>query len=189
VRPLPARPVVVSGVSVSIIGSYPAVKRQVLPGSASLHHRDLARDLGHQDCALERRHQEMGRPRGIDVAPQAALALPPLEGPGELDAPVGEDARELEAKALVDVGELRGEVAHGTAAHAIPFALIGEHTIEERVDLCDRVRSRVGEGRLQRPQNPGDRSMIAEVFLLGSGSTSSPCHSALPEDVVDEVQW
>src|SRR5439155_17523012 len=107
-------------------------------------------ELRHQDRAIERRDDELGG-RGRYATRGDLVTGPPFrERLGEPGSPEREDLRQPRAEPLMDVGELRGEVAHRAAPHAIAVPLRLEEPVEEAADLRQPVGVGIREAWIER---------------------------------------
>src|SRR5215469_17290167 len=128
------------------------VEREVLLQlvHTAFHHLDVLRQLTHEDGTFQRGHDEVCRSLRVALGAEATGRLATAQRLRHGDAPRDEDLSQALPETLVDVGQLGGEVAHGTASDAVALALVIEDAIEQPVDLRHRIGSRIGERGLER---------------------------------------
>src|SRR3989304_5406652 len=124
-------------------------------------------------------------------------AEPSVEPPGPWGsrggprrAPWREAPAQPLAKPLVHIRQLRGQVAHGAAAHTVALPLGLQDAIEEAVDPVERRAARIGEARLEGPfdEPPDDplENRVPELLLaLEVVVKVALADPALPQDVVE----
>jgi len=101
--------------------------------------------------AFERGHDELGETDGVEVHPETSRHLASLERARQPNSPAQEDSGEPLPESLVDVRQLGGKIAHGTAPDTVALPLVVEDPLEEVVDLGDGVRRGIRERRFERP--------------------------------------
>src|SRR6185436_1857618 len=174
------------------IASVPRVQREVVLelDHALLHHRDVLGHLRHQDGALEGRHHEARRAGRIEVRAEPARLAAALQRGRQHHPPSLENVGQPLPEALVNVGQLAGEIAHGAAAHAVALALDLEQPIQERAHLVERIGGGIDEGRLQGALQEALHHAIDDgepkVFLAAEVVIEvALADSALPQHVVE----
>jgi hypothetical protein len=157
---------------------------------ALLHDRDVLGDLAQENRPLEARDQELSQSRSVRVGAHVASSLPAPHGLGQTRPPDVEDLGQALTKPFVHVRKLAGQVPHHAPAHAVALPLRVQDAIQERVDLGDRIRIDIREGRAQAaldegPGRPIDDRVAQVLLALEVVVEVALPDPALPEDVVE----